>query len=159
MNLGEMIETHKPEVWLDALESYQRHSLEALGLGELDPEEVAKAWLDATTSHTITFGAGGDSRPFFDNIKREILRFICDSDSYETEKAQLRRQSNVTELFAVSVISRAISPVVGASNVFLAPLVAVILFSIAKVTVAAVCETFRQEKQALTNEVENPDSE
>ena len=140
MTLDELLQSVEPTSWVEGLEPYQRRLVQTLLANSKDPEIAAKNWLEASTSQTFVFGAATASRPFFDAVRREVLRFLCNENAYIEEKKKLLSTRNVTQLFVVSVMTTAIAPVVGTASAFLAPVIALILYSLGKVALKAICE-------------------
>jgi hypothetical protein len=141
----ETLESIEKAAWITAIPEYQLSTLREMGLKEENPEEIAQKWLAATTSQTSFFASGSSSRPFFDNIRKEIVRFICDDTAYTEVKNQLNKVPGGNPAIIVSSMTAGISAVVGTSAVLLCPVVALILYGMGKITKTAFCKTYFTE--------------
>lgn len=132
--------TEETAWWLDALPKYQRNRLDSLLQSGRSPEEVAETWLSANVENTFPFGADSSDQLFLDKVWEEIEKFLCGSDEYATERDQLQHNTNITHTYFVGVISAAIAPTLGTSSVFLAPVIAMLLAALGKISILAWCK-------------------
>lgn len=76
----------------------------------------------------------------------EVELFLMGDDKYRDERVSLLKESSVVQSFVVGSISSALSPVLGVSSPFLAPVIAILLCIITKVGINAwLC--IRQEQR------------
>ena len=127
--------------WLETLKPYQRSSLEQL-ISQSTEEEAAKIWLTSSgaTSTKQFGGSGGENNEFWDRFKTEFRDFICGSEKYENERAQLSAQGPIANAMFVGIISGAIGSTLGFAASLLAPAVAIMLFLVGRMGVNAYCE-------------------
>lgn len=134
------------EEWINELKPYQRSSINQL-LKSSEPNDVAKLWL---TSHgainTIPFGGIQDTNLFWKNFIDEFNKFICDETQYANEKKDFGNEVPLTKTILISVISAAIGAKLGFSATFVAPAVALSLFTVGKMTKNAYCATYYKGK-------------
>jgi len=129
-----------PDKWLDALPNYQKNRLKAQLAAGQSPEDVANAWLTANIENTFPFGAQRSNDIFFKNILIEIEKFLCGSKEYDSDRQALKKNGNITYTYSVGFISASIAPSLGTSAAFIAPVIALPLISIGKVTLNAWCK-------------------
>lgn len=134
--------------WVNELKPYQKNSIASL-LKENEPNEVAKIWL---TSHgaynTIPFGGIRDTTLFWENFVTEFNKFICDDSEYKNEKKDFKSEVPLSKELLISVISAAIGAKLGFAATFVAPAVALLLFTVGKLTKNAYCATYYKSKTA-----------
>lgn len=130
----------EPGDWLEALPGYQKVRARELAGPSGDYEGAAQRWLTAKPEHTASFGASTSPSIFKDKLWEELERFLCGDPAYEEQRRGLLEQKPVIRSYVVGVISAAIAPALGASGVFLAPAVALLLASIGKISLNAWCK-------------------
>jgi len=136
--------------WIDALPPYQANHLHALIKKGYSPEQAASAWLTIQgPANTLPFG--GDSKQpfrslFYDMLAREVEGFICGAEKYGVDRAKLLSELKPTHAYVIAAISAAVSPVVGAAAPLIAPAVALILFTTARLGVNAWCAARKEIK-------------
>ena len=147
MNAIDTLLNDEPRKWIDALEVYQKNVIsELLETGD-PPSVVAEKWLGYATANTYRFGVQKTSAILLENTKKEILKFLCGAPEYEQDRKDLAKSRDPTRDYTIGLISSAIAVKVGMSYVFLAPVVAVLLFSFGKCTLNAICSTFTQSRE------------
>jgi hypothetical protein len=135
------------EAWVNqGLESYQQKICWELLADNTDPMRAAETWLTVSPTDTSPFGATSSTRIFLDRVIEEIEKLLCGDPAYEKERKKIISSSKSAHSYFVAAISVAIAPTLGSSAVFLAPVVALILLSMGKCSLAAWCRT-RIEKR------------
>jgi len=76
----------------------------------------------------------------------EIELFLNGDEKYEKERLNIIRESTVVQHYIIGVVSIAMSPYLGTSSVFLAPVVAIVFFTITKIGLNAWLEKRKMEK-------------
>ncbi len=142
MSIEHIFETTDPSDWINTLEPYQKDPIVEMGLTTENADSIAQKWLSATTSYTAGFGTSQGARPFFDNIKKEVLKFICDESAYVEDKKRLQEIPGVNKTAIVAVVSTAIATVVGTSAIYLIPVIVIVLFSFGRIVKNAFCKTY-----------------
>jgi hypothetical protein len=129
------------ENWLADLKPYQRTTLQEF-LKTGTPDEAAEAWLTSIGSKNIAgFGGqpGGDPKPYWDRLKAECRRFICDENAYVEEKKALIAELPLSKTVLISVISSAMGATLGTAGTLIAPPVTLLLFAAGKMGLNAYC--------------------
>lgn len=140
--------------WIDSLPTYQRNIVTALLKEGNSPENVAVEWLSATgPANTFTFGTENTRSVFYEKLVVEIEAFICGSEKYTEERDKLLNHVELGQVFAVSTLSAAIAPIVGAAAPLIVPPVALTLVIISQIGRNAWC-AMRQEKKKTSQETE-----
>ncbi|MGB6066825.1 MAG: hypothetical protein WBG50_18625 [Desulfomonilaceae bacterium] len=104
-----------------------------------DPETAAEKWVRATGfAEIVPFGGKRDAKTFWENVKSEFRKFICDEDSYAEEKKTLSGQKPRAAF--VSIVSAAVGAAVGSSATLLAPAIVLLLFTVGKIGRNAYCK-------------------
>lgn len=129
------------EAWLDALPEYQRTAMGDL-LDSLEIEEAVAAWMTiGSPTDTAPFGGvKSAARLLFSNMLIEIQKLLCGDPSYKNERDRLQQGAGVSRIAVITAISSAIGPHLGASAVFILPVVAVAMSLLAKAGQKTVCE-------------------
>lgn len=131
--------------WLNVIKSYQRSTIEVF-LKDASPDEAAQKWLSSARPPNLAhFGGETNAKPFWDAFKAEFNKFICDEKSYEEEKAELVKNSNITKELLISVIASAIGATIGYAATLLAPAVMLLLYTVGKMGVNAYCHTLQKK--------------
>lgn len=126
--------------WVETLKIYQRKSIDEL-LEKNDAETAAKLWLSANgASSTKQFGGNGNPEPFWDRFVAEFKSFICGDEKYNKDRERLSSQTPIPHEIFVSVISGAIGSTIGFAASLLAPVVAILLYQVGKLGIAAYCK-------------------
>lgn len=136
----EQLFTDDSSPWLEALPNYQKGRVEQLLKSGGSLEDVAKQWLSADVKQTVAFGADKGKNLFIDKVWEEIEKFLCGSDAYESDRERIGKESNIIHTYFVGVVSAAIAPSLGTSSIFLAPVVALLLASLGKISINAWCQ-------------------
>lgn len=141
-----------PNSWIDALQPYQRNMINKLYSENGSYEETAKAWLTASLSTTVPFGTEKGHSVFFDKVLDELEAFLSGDEKYKDDRIAILQEKSVVQTYIVGAISVALSPVLGASAAFLAPVVAIILVTITKMGINAWL-AMRKEKRTTEESV------
>lgn len=151
MNNMEEIFNTNPDLWIKSLEPYQYSMIEKLyeNLGNYD--EVAKAWLSASLQDNVPFGTEKKNSIFYEKVLDEIELFFSGDEKYKDNRLAILKESGVVQSYIVGAISIALAPVLGTSAPFLAPVIAIILCTIAKIGLNAWLES-RKEKRGQNNQ-------
>lgn len=128
--------------WLSDLKPYQRNQIIKLIVGD-NVEIAAEKWVSANgPSHTIMFGGqANESKPFYENFKREIAKFLCGHSDYSEQRKLLHSEAPVTKTVLLTLVSAAVATKIGVLESLIVPAVAVILHLIGKMTISAWCAT------------------
>lgn len=141
--------------WLAALPPYQRDIVEQLLDNYETPEEAAVAWLAASgPADTYTLGSVAGRTGFYNRVKDETRKFLCNADDYAAERDRLLAELQPSKAVIVAVVSAAISPALGLAAGLVAPAIVLTLIIIVKVGLNAWCD--EQESQG-TGEAPTPD--
>ncbi len=133
-----------PNKWIETLDNYQKKTvLDLCELGD-SPSVIAEKWLKYATANTYQFGAQKTSAILLNNVKKEVIKFLCGDPEYDQERKELAKNREVTRNYVIGLIASVISVKVGLSLVFLAPVVAIIIFSFGKCTLKAICTTLKE---------------
>jgi len=139
-----------PDEWLTALPSYQASRVKELLGASDDYEAAAERWLTAKPQQTAPFGSVGSASVFKDKLWQELEKFLCGDPAYEDQRRGLLEQKPIVHAYAVGLISAALAPAMGASGVFLAPAVALLLACVGKVSLKAWCAMRREADRGGT---------
>lgn len=142
-----------PAQWLEALQPYQRASIDELSRQGKSYDEIAEAWLAARPSDTYSFGTTvpGQRGAFREKLVLEVEAFLCGDKRYATERTKLFGKEGVARTYVVSAIAVAVAPMLGVSATFLAPVVALVLASIGKITLNAWCASRKAARAASSS--------
>lgn len=127
----------EPESWLSTLPDYQKVMIDELYAIKGDYDEVAKSWLNNSISTTVPFGTQKGKSPFFEKILDELEAFFSGDPRYEKERASLISEKGIVQAVFVSGLSYVLSTVFGVAGAFLAPVIAIALFTITKIGINA----------------------
>jgi len=136
----------EPDSWIEALPNYQRVTVASLYEISNDYESVASAWISASPSNTVQYGAQKKDNIFLNRICDELELFLSEDIKYEKEVLELKKYKTVVQLVVVSAISGFLSPYLGVTAVFLAPVIAILLASITKIGVQAWLSQRKEKK-------------
>ena len=138
--------TVDPNSWIDALQPYQKNTIEKLYAENGSYEETAKAWLTASMSTTVPFGTEKGHSIFYEKILDEIEAFLDGNEKYKDDRIALLQEKSVVQTYIISTISVALSPLLGASAAFLAPVIAIAFVTITKIGINAWLEMRKAKK-------------
>jgi hypothetical protein len=131
-----------PAQWVTQLPAYQSESIaELLNAGETY-DNIALLWLTATAQNTFGFSASqpdGTRSTFLASVKAEVRAYLCGNAKYKKERDGLFGEKGVTRTYVVGAMAVCIAPYIGMAAPVLAPIVALVLASIGKITVNAWC--------------------
>lgn len=145
--LNELLD-QEPALWISSLPEYQVAILKSLEKEIADPREQAVAWLSASPGNTFPFGSVRGPRPFLEKLEDEVFGYLCDDPKYESDRQKLFSEIKPAHAYVVGAISASIAPYLGSTATFLAPAVALVLFSLGKCTLNAVC-SHQKERRVL----------
>jgi len=137
----------KSSTWLEALPKFQKEIIDQLFSQGKSPEEVASAWLTATSGDTYPFGVEKGQSLFLEKILKELEAFLCGDPKYMDDRSKLSKLPKEAHAYFVGIISTAIAPVVGSSGAVLAPAIAILLFGMGKITLNAWCSMRKEIRQ------------
>lgn len=135
--------------WLDYIPAYQRDALHSLVGVHGDIEAAAQAWLEASPTHTASFGGASAGRLFFVNVQLAVHRLLCgsDEDADSSARAEVAEQFKTAKAAGIGSLVTVVSDQLGASPTLLAPVIAVVLTVIGQVGFRAWCETVAQLRE------------
>ncbi|HDR7787449.1 hypothetical protein COJ60_22020 [Bacillus cereus] len=140
--LNSFLETQEPSDWLDSLPNYQKDIVAEL-LTTNSHEDAAKTWLEASTGNTSPFsGEQKSEKKYFIQLKKEVYKLLCGDPKYATERDEFTQliQSPDNKTLLVSSISGLIGSQIGLAASFVAPVIVIILMTLAKTSLNAWCE-------------------
>lgn len=136
----------EPEKWIAELPEFQREPLQKLLKSGLSYDQIAQSWLSASAENTYRFSAtspAGKKDAFLDSLKAEVRAFLCGDKKYKKERDGLFGERGQGRIFVVSAIAVAIAPHLNVAAPVIAPLIAITLASIGKITINAWCSAQR----------------
>lgn len=142
------------EAWIAALEPYQADHIRSLRKQGRTPEEAAEVWLTIQgPSNTFPFGGDPTRRfrsLFYDRLLKEVEEFICGAERYQVDREKLLGELKPTHAYVISSISVAVAPVLGAAAPLIAPAIALVLYTTARLGVNAWCATRKEIRASST---------
>jgi hypothetical protein len=135
-------------LWVEDLPEFQLNPINELLSKDLSFEAVAQAWLTASATNTYRFSSTapiGDKGSFLKNVKKELRAFICGDEKYKTERDGLFGEKSNTRTLIVSGMAVAIAPHVSVASAVIAPVIALLLAGLGKITINAWCATHEVE--------------
>lgn len=144
-----------PTKWISELPPFQRVPFQQLLASGLSYDDVAQRWLSASAANTYRFSAtrpAGQEGAFLERLRAEVRAFLCGDSRYEKERSGLFGEKSVARTYVVSAIAVAVAPHLSVASTFIAPVVALLLASLGKVTLNAWCAS----QTAGTNGQEPP---
>lgn len=144
-NLNSLIKDNTNS-WVDALPAYQKNRINQLLEKGYSTTEVAEIWLSASPKNIAPFGTEKGHNIFLEKIKDEFEGLLCGDSKYDDYRSKLLGEVSLSKGYVIGLISSAISPAVGASGTFIAPIVALLLVGMGKLTVNAWCECCKEKK-------------
>jgi len=143
-NMMDFLETSEPDSWIAALPSYQRNTIVEMRARGESYDDIALTWIAAGASNTAPFSTGGPPQPdpgFLEKLRVEVRAYLCGDKKYDRDRKQLIAGGKEIHAFVISGMSFGIAPFVGAASIVIAPLIALILAAIGKVSLNAWCAT------------------
>lgn len=134
----------EPELWIEELPAFQRSAIHELRAKGSSFEQIAQTWITASAENTYRFSANapvGNKGAFLENLKSEIRAFLCGDKKYKTERDGLFGEKGLARAYVVSAMAVAIAPHLSVASAVIAPLIALVLASIGKITLNAWCAT------------------
>ncbi len=134
----------EPELWIEELPEFQRSAIHELQAKGSSFEQIAQTWITASAENTYRFSANapvGNKGAFLENLKSEVRAFLCGDKKYKTERDGLFGEKGLARAYVVSAMAVAIAPHLSVASAVIAPLIALVLASIGKITLNAWCAT------------------
>jgi hypothetical protein len=131
-----------PSLWIRDLPEFQRVPLQQLISSGLSYDDAAQRWLSASAANTYQFASVkpvGKEGAFLDSLRKEVRDFLCGDAKYEKERTGLFGEKSVTRTYVVSAIAVAVAPYLSVAATFIAPVVALMIAAIGKITLNAWC--------------------
>ena len=85
----------------------------------------------------VPFGTEKGHSIFYEKVLDEIEAFFSGDERYKENRLAILKESGAAQNFIVGSISVALAPILGTSSAFLAPVIAIILVTIAKIGINA----------------------
>ncbi|MDP9579806.1 UNVERIFIED_ORG: hypothetical protein J2X74_005680 [Bacillus sp. 1751] len=142
-NIDNLFES--PDEWLNTLPSYQKKLVANLIETNGDLDTAAIKYFDLNTPNTAPFGAGEKKNIFLDRVKSEFYGYMCGHEKYVEQQKNLFSDLKAGRTYIVSGITTAISPYIGASAVYLTPVVVMLLMGVCSIGRNAWCEVQREK--------------
>ncbi|MEU9439655.1 hypothetical protein AB0D42_01745 [Streptomyces sp. NPDC048304] len=141
--------THDNDFWISELPGYQRDTVKSMLSSGMELEAVSAAWLSGSAAtNTAPFGANLGTKLFFEKFQDQMHDFLCTGLNYEEERAAVMAGFKPKQSGLAATISAAIAPHLGASAVFLAPVVALTLCAVGKMGLGAWCQMQTERRSA-----------
>lgn len=137
MNTIKDIFTEYPNSWIQCLPKYQQNVINELYSQLGDYNQVATSWLNASMPMNVPFGTEKGHSIFYEKVLDEIEAFFSGDERYKGNRLAILKESGAAQNFIVGSISVALAPILGTSSAFLAPVIAIILVTIAKIGINA----------------------
>lgn len=137
MNTIEDIFTEYPDSWLQCLPKYQQKIIDQLYQQSGDYEQVAQSWLTASMPMNVPFGTEKEHFIFYEKVIDEVEAFFSGDERYKENRLAILKESGAAQNYIVGAISIALAPILGTSAAFLAPIIAIIFVTIAKIGINA----------------------
>lgn len=150
MTTIEEIFTEYPDSWLKCLPNYQQNTINELYCQLGDYDQVAQVWLTASMSTNVPFGTQKGHSIFYEKILDEVEAFFSGDERYAENRLAILKESGAAQNYIVGIISVALAPILGTSAAFLAPIIAIIFVTIAKMGINAWLAA-RKEKRTLND--------
>lgn len=142
--------TDNEDSWLETLSHHQQKTIALYKKKGKTADEIAELWLSARPENTFGFGGQSGQNLFLKNVRLQIHSFLCGGKEYAEDRKKLLEQSDVSKAMLVAALTSAIAPTVGASAVFLAPVVVLTMYTTCKIGLRAWCAL------PVENEPSNP---
>lgn len=141
MKLDEII-SGELEDWLSALPEYQADSLRKWKEAGASEDEIMEKWVIGFGSdQTNPFGTSPKNKNYFEQLQSEFKKLICGDSKYGHIRDELLENKNIIKGTIIYIIAAAIGAELGLAAALIAPVVAVLLYAVGKVTVEAWCAT------------------
>ncbi|MEU7820473.1 hypothetical protein [Catellatospora sp. NPDC049133] len=133
--------------WTKSLPGYQLRVLDELVSSGVPEDDLAQQWLSATyDSTTLPFGAGPGRSEYIERFWDEVHDLLCAESKYVDERAELTKSLGVGQASAVACVSAFLAHVLPVSAAAVAPPVAIVFFTIAKMGLNAWCRVQTQRR-------------
>jgi len=132
----------EPDSWIEALPAYQRNSIIQMRAKGTSYDEIAAVWIAAGSSTTAPFSSGSAPNmdpSFLEKLRGEIRAYLCGDKRYDKDRKQIAASGKEMHAYIVSGMSVAIAPFVGSAGIIIAPIIALLLANIGKVSLNAWC--------------------
>ncbi len=154
MNHIEEIFQQDNQLWINSLPQHQQKTIEKLYIQLGDYEEVAKAWLSSSVPTNVPFGTQKKNSVFYENVLNEVEAFFSGDEKYKDNRLAILKESGVVQSYIIGGISIALAPVLGTSAPFLAPVIAIVLFTIGRIGLNAWLTTRKAKREKEKSTVE-----
>lgn len=135
------------ESWIDCLPKYQKSRINEILDNGKTINEVANIWLSASPQNIVPFGTTKKENVFLIKIQEELESLLCGDEKYADYRSKLSNEVSLSKGYVIGVISSAIALVVGSSGKFIAPVIALLLLGMGKVTINAWCECCKENRR------------
>lgn len=139
MGISEDLFSDSWDSWLETLSQHQHSTIDLYTAMGKTTDEIAELWLSARPENTFGFGGKSGQNLFLKNVRFQIHSFLCGGKEYTEDRRKLLEQGDVSKAMLVASLTSAISPIVGASAVFLAPVVVLTMYTTCKIGLKAWC--------------------
>lgn len=122
-----------PNEWLMALPDFQTKIINTLFQQSKDYENVAETWLNVESDNTSPFGSNKREKIPYKLVVDEVELLLRGDTKYCDTIKTLKSQETIIKGMIIISISNSIAPSIGTASIFIAPVIAIILFTISKV--------------------------
>lgn len=137
------------ESWINGLPKYQENRINQILSSGKSVNEAADIWLSISPPNIVPFGTTKGQNIFLDKIKQELEGLLCGNSKYDDYRQKLSDETKLTKQYAIGLISAAIAPVVGSSGPFIAPVIALLLMGMGKVSINAWCSCCEEKRTSI----------
>lgn len=129
--------------WIEAIGKNQRRTIKGLIDSGNNEEEVAEIWLTTIGPlSTSGFGTVNSAQVFYENVKKELIAFICGHEKYKAEREQAEKIWNEQgKVGFVSMVAAIVAATLGLAVAAIVPVIALLLSVVSKAGVGAFCAT------------------
>lgn len=129
-----------PGDWIDSLPQHYAETIRAMVASGDTYERVAEVWLSkAGADNTFFLGAAGQRQTYYDRVKEEFSKLICDHPDYSLIRADAKKQWNDKKLVICMPLAAAVGAKLGIAAAALLPVIALLLAAVTKVGKNAWC--------------------
>lgn len=151
MNSMDDIFVYEPESWLTTLPEFQREIIRKLHSQDNSYEHIAIAWISVSTPMTAPFGVEKGHSIFFSKILDELEALFAGDEKYKSTRIAILKEEGAVQTYIVLLISGALAPVFNTSSPFLAPIIALVMVTVAKVGINAWLAKRKEERENKAN--------
>jgi hypothetical protein len=151
--LNNIVQLEQEDLLL-AIDDYQSEIIKAfLAKTSNNYLESADNWLNANTANTAKFGGGQNKVKIYrDKLLEELEKFLCGDEQYEDDRKKISDSTDKSQKYVIGVMSAAIGKVLGTAGAFIAPVIVLLILSIAKMAVNAWCAMRKETKATVNND-------